>query len=242
MNKCEVCNGTYSLKDIEDCHHEHLIIEDSLYHWDSRFGFEGQLVNYCFNCGKHLTKVKENEKNDAKISKISATYIEKIRQEACCNYIPVNVDEICKKNNIAIEYDASMNFFSLLYGDNFEKNLVLGVFVPGDGVYLNGKILLSSRLSKTESRMLIAEFLGYYFLQNEHNTFVITSNGSRNIKVDMLQDFAFELMMPRYAIEFAHKNSLIIIPREFASLFQVPQRDIYKRFNELGLHYLKHLV
>lgn len=59
-NKCKICNGTYSIDVLDGDSHSHLIIENTLFHWDSILGYEGEVVHFCFACGRNLQKtVKE---------------------------------------------------------------------------------------------------------------------------------------------------------------------------------------
>ena len=146
--------------------------------------------------------------------------------------IPVDVEDICKKENIRVVY---VNL------DDIEKatgRKISGAIQkhPERGC----TILVNEKDIKTRARFTIAHELGHYFLHmDDSENKVITSFRMDHSPIEKQADtFAAEILMPEDAVREEYENMVIPVSDSLAETFNVSKQAMRYRLDRLELIYV----
>lgn len=177
------------------------------------------------------------------VEKVRLKEIKEVAKVVMENYptqiIPVNLDIIASKNNIAIYYDYDMESIERMLNKKVSSALLRNP-KEVDGFSPNAVIFINNKAGRLQKRCSVAIELGRYFLHDDKaSTSTLDSGDQKQLEAKL---FASEILMPEKVLISEHSKHSIVTARMIAATFEVPIFGMINRLEELGLHYVKNLV
>ncbi|WP_369282175.1 ImmA/IrrE family metallo-endopeptidase [Oscillibacter sp. GMB15532] len=155
----------------------------------------------------------------------------KIRDQYGMNQPPINVEDICRKMKISVDY-IDMQEIEKRVG----KDISGAIISRGD----KSEIKINSRDIQSRQRFTIAHELGHKILHiaNDSDDVIISFRCLKNNREREADAFAAELLMPRDMVKEEHGKLFYPLVSQLAETFRVSKAAMKNRLDELGLSYI----
>lgn len=164
------------------------------------------------------------------------------RENAQGDKLPVRLKTICDAHNVNVYFDHDMSDVEQRLGKEISGMILRDLEneenledVPKAVIFVN------KNDGEQRKRFTIAHELGHFFL-HEDNKLKVSYRGGQSHEETEANRFAAELLMPEDLVKQEYQKFPILVPREFARIFDVSAAAMEIRLEQLGLPYMKYLV
>ncbi len=150
---------------------------------------------------------------------------------------PVDVKEICKKENIFLIEEYDMETLEKKFDQGISGAFLRNALIDENGTEQN-TIIVNEKDIPSRKRFTIAHELGHYFLHEDNK--IISFRSERGLKETEANIFAAELLMPEHMLKAEYKKlegENLPSCSVLADLFDVSKSAMSVRLMNLGLNF-----